>query len=221
MDGIHDLGGMHGFGEVEVEDNEPVFHAGWEVKAFALTSVPIPDSSIDRFRHAIERLPPETYLGAGYYGRWLYATESLFVETGLLGRAEIEERVTALRNGEDPPPATPAPPTTTTVEEARGAKREVDHPPRFAVGDAVVTREFPIHPSGHTRLPRYARGRVGAVAQVYDAYVFPDTNAHNLGESPQHVYCVGFGGKELWGEEAEPGTSVYLDLFETYLEPHR
>ncbi|MEE2777617.1 MAG: nitrile hydratase subunit beta [Acidobacteriota bacterium] len=218
MDGIHDLGGMHGFGRVEVEVNEPVFHADWEAKVFALTGVPIPDSSIDRFRHAIERLPPEVYLSVGYYGRWLHAAESLFVETGLLAREEINERLTAIEAGEAIPGPAPLRPRA-DADGPRGAKREVARDPRFAVGDAVVTLEFPIHPTGHTRLPRYARDKEGTVVEVYESYVFPDTNAHGLGESPQHVYCVGFGGRELWGDEAEPETTVHLDLFESYLEP--
>ncbi|MDX1382759.1 MAG: nitrile hydratase subunit beta [Thermoanaerobaculia bacterium] len=218
MDGIHDLGGMHGFGAVEKEVDEPVFHEPWEARAFALSSL-APGGNIDAFRHAIERLPPATYLTAGYYGRWLHALETRMVELGLVSRDEIDAHLEAYRRGAAPPAVAPSAPPDSTP--ATSVRRGVDRPPRFAVGDPVVAGEFPIHPQGHTRLPRYVRGREGVVVSVYDAYVFPDTNAHDLGESPQHVYCVGFTGRELWGDEAEPGTSVHVDLFESYLEAPR
>ena len=222
MDGIHDLGGMHGFGLVEVEEDEPVFHEAWEGRVLGLAFAAPTGGNVDRFRHTIERLPPRTYLSVGYYGRWLHAVETLLVDQGLLAQEEIAARLAALVAAEAPAPVAPAPqPPTPAGGSPPGARREVAHEPRFAVGAGVITREFPIHPSGHTRLPRYARGRKGTIVDVYDAYVFPDTNAHGLGESPQHVYCVGFSGRELWGDEAEPGTTVHLDLFELYLEHSR
>jgi nitrile hydratase subunit beta len=90
-------------------------------------------------------------------------------------------------------------------------------PPRFSCGDRVRTFSWPA--TGHTRLPAYARGRSGTVAAWHGAWVFPDSNAHGRGESPQHLYTVAFEGTELWGAEAENGSSVSLDLFESYLEP--
>jgi len=190
MDGIHDLGGMHGFGPVVVEHEEPVFHAAWEGRVFALAGLAIRGglANPDAFRHAIERLSPAEYLTAGYYGRWLAALERLLSERGALPRR--------------------APAAT--------ARRDVPRVARFAVGDAVVARK--VHPAGHTRLPRYVRGRRGVVACVHPAWVFPDTNAHERGEHPQHVYAVRFAATELWGDDADPAASVHVDLFESYLE---
>jgi len=192
MDGIHDLGGMHGFGRVPWSEAEPAFHAPWEGRVFALASLALAGgvANIDGFRHAIERLDPVTYLTSGYFGRWLAAAELLLRET-------------AGRNLERP--ASP------------GTLRTVDRTPRFAAGDRVRTRQM--HPAGHTRLPRYARGLRGAVALVHPPFVFPDTNAHGQGEEPQHVYAVRFAARELWGDDAEPGVHVHVDCFESYLEP--
>src|SRR5262245_1352102 len=191
MDGIHDLGGMHGFERIVVERDEPVFHAAWEGRVFALAGLAIAAglANPDAFRHAIERLSPVDYLTAGYYGRWLAALERLVAERG----------------------AAPRP------GRARTARRDAPRRPRFAVGDAVVARN--VHPAGHTRLPRYVRGRRGVVARVHPAWVFPDTNAHDRGEEPQHVYAVRFTAAELWGDGADPAASVHVDVFESHLEP--
>jgi hypothetical protein len=199
VDGIHDLGGMQGFGPVVVEPDEPVFHAPWEGRVFALASLVVGRglATPDAFRHAIERLPPVVYLTAGYYGRWLAAVERLLVETGVVAGA--------------PSPAGHVP--------AHGALREVAAAPRFAVGEPVVARN--VHPAGHTRLPRYVRGRRGVVVRVHPAWVFPDTNAHGLGESPQYVYAVRFTARELWGDDADPRAVVHVDVFESHVEPAR
>ncbi len=192
MDGIHDLGGMQGFGRVPWSETEPRFHAPWEGRVFALASLALAGgvANADAFRHAIERLHPVAYLTSGYYGRWLAATELLLREAA--GR-EL------------------------TRPASLAALRSVDPAPRFAAGDRVRTRRM--HPTGHTRLPRYARGLPGTVALVHPAFVFPDTNAHQGGEHPQHVYAVRFAARELWGEGAEPGVQVHVDCFESYLEP--
>jgi nitrile hydratase len=227
---------MHGFGPVRVERDEPVFHHRWEGRVLALTGAAGGSyaPNLDKFRHAIERLGPVTYLTAGYYGRWLHATETRLVEAGELEPGAVERRARELAAAREPAGA-PAPvtPATTAGDAAAAAerraqaagadrprsrfRREVDRPPRFAAGDVVRARE--IHPAGHTRLPRYARGKRGRIQAVYDAYVFPDTHAHDQGEAPQYAYSVAFEGEELWGADAEPGTRVHLDLFEPYLEP--
>lgn len=193
MDGIHDLGGKHGFGGSLRERDESSFHEDWERRAFVLTSLLLGAGcfNTDEFRHAIERLDPRAYLGDGYWGRWLGASETLIRDAG----------------GE---------PKRGRVADS-SAKREIDRAPRFAVGDEVVTRKR--YPSGHTRLPGYARACRGTVAIVQGAWVLPDTNAHGGGECPESVYSVRFPGEELWGESAEPGTCVHIDLFESYLEP--
>jgi nitrile hydratase len=230
MDGIHDLGGMHGFGPVRVERDEPVFHSRWEGRVYALTGATGADftPNIDKFRHAIERMEPVEYLSAGYYGRWLRAIETRLVEAGALPAGAVDRRAREIAAGTFeraiPPSAPPGgAAVATTAPEAQPAatrprsryRREVDRSPIFATGATV--RVCNLHPAGHTRLPRYVRGKRGRVETIYAAYVFPDTHAHDLGEEPQYLYCVAFEGEELWGRDAEPGTRVYLDLFEPYL----
>ena len=192
MDGIHDLGGRHGFGGSLRERDDASFHAAWERRVFAMfMSMAGYFDSQDQGRHALERLDPVTYLTAGYYGRWLVCMENLIAERGG---------------------------TLVTPQDARDtARRDVPTPPRFAPGDAVRTRVR--HAAGHTRLPGYARGRRGTVILQQGGWVLPDTNAHGQGECPEHVYAVRFEGRELWGDTAEPTTCVHLDLFESYLEP--
>jgi len=187
------MGGMHGFGAVVVEPNEPVFHAAWEGRVCALVALALGAriANIDRFRHAIERLEPVEYLSAGYYGRWLGALELLV--------REWRERGEPLESG------------------GPGTLRAVAAAPRFAVGDVVRTRN--LQPSGHTRLPGYARGKRGTIARKQPGFVFPDTNSAGRGENPQWVYAVRFGAAELFGSGAEPKACVHVDLFESYLEP--
>jgi len=232
MDGIHDLGGMHGFGPIRVERDEPVFHARWESRMVALQNASGGSFSlnIDRFRHAIERMDPAEYLTAGYYGRWLRAIETQLVEAGELEPGAVERlaRELAQRRERDrdagatiarpapTPPSERSVPARAPRRPRSRYRREVDRAALFRAGDAVRTRD--VHPAGHTRLPRYARGKSGRVESLYAAYVYPDTNAHGLGEDPQYLYCVSFAGDELWGPDAEPGTRMYVDLFEPYLE---
>lgn len=223
MDSIHDMGGMHGFGPVVVEADEPVFHAQWEARVMAMANLlrgPIL-TNVDAFRYAIERMEPASYLTAGYYGRWLAALERLLVEAGVLAPGEIEARLQGAPSGnEAAAKKTPAARAPGDAQPSRGADagvvRTVGKSPRFALGQTVWARN--IHPEGHTRLPRYVRGRRGIVDRVHPACVFPDTHAHGLREDPQYVYSVRFAASELWGEDAEPGASVRLDLFEDYLE---
>ena len=211
MDGIHDLGGMHGFGSVAKEIDEPVFHAPWEGRVFALVNLALAlgVGNLDAFRHAIERMEPAAYLTAGYYGRWLAALQTLLIEQGVVTPAEIA----AHRRG------TPCPMETmpSLVPGTPLAQRTVASAPRFAVGQPVRARN--IHPAGHTRLPRYVRGKCGPIARLHPAWVFPDTNAHGRGERAQYVYSVRFEAGELWGPDAEPRTAVHVDLFEEYVEP--
>ena len=193
MNGIHDLGGRHGFGQSLETRDERGFHAAWEGRVFAIASLLMASGcfNTDEFRHAIERLDPVAYLADGYYGRWLRAVELLVQEAQ--GR-----------------------PKPGTVRDTT-ARRALDPDARFSVGDRVTTRN--LHRAGHTRLPGYARARVGSVAMLQGGWVLPDTNAHHQGEHPEPVYAVRFDGTELWGASAEPGTSVTVDLFESYLEP--
>jgi nitrile hydratase subunit beta len=217
MDGIHDMGGMHGFGKVEPERNEPVFHAAWEGRCLALNRAMgvIGAWTIDEGRSGIEALPPQVYLAHSYYGKWALRLENMVINRGL---ADAEEIATghALRPGKtvkcklglaDVPHAL-----------TRGSfGRQPPAPARFKVGERV--RAKVIHPATHTRLPRYARGRVGTIEAVRGCHVFPDTSAVGAGENPQWLYTVVFDGRELWGENADPTLTVSIDAFEPYLEP--
>lgn len=218
MNGVHDLGGFQDFGPVLPETDEPVFHAQWERRAFALTlAMAAPGGwNIDMSRHARESLPPAQYLASTYYEIWLAGIEKLMARRGLVTPGEIEAGRMMV-----PAAAVPRVLTADLVGEvlARGgpADREASGPACFAPGDTVRARN--INPKGHTRLPRYARGREGTVVRVHGCHVFPDSNAHGLGEAPQWLYSVRFAARELWGEEAKTGDNVHIDLWEPYLEP--
>jgi nitrile hydratase len=224
MDGIHDLGGMHGFGHVEREENEPVFHAPWEAVMVAIQrSTRGPDCTIDEFRHSVERMDPAHYLASSYYEHWLDGLVRLLTEKGVISAEALDARTsffqarpeapaTAALSAPLPPPAPREP-----RREPESSFRPETAPPRFAPGDLVVTKN--LHPRGHTRLPRYTRGKRGVVAVRRGTHVFPDTNAHGLGEQPQPLYSVRFEARELWGDAAEPNQHVYSDLWESYLLP--
>jgi nitrile hydratase len=216
MDGIHDMGGMHGFGKVEPEPNEPVFHAPWEGRTYAInralgfTGI----WTIDETRAGIERLPPEVYLGSSYYRKWELRLEKLLVEKGLADADEIASGH-ALRPGK----ALKRTMKTADVANAlsRGSfSRPAQGPARFKAGDKVRTKN--IHPATHTRLPRYARGKTGVVEAIRGCHVYPDTVAIGQGEDPQWLYTVLFDGRELWGEASDPSLKVSIEAFEPYLE---
>lgn len=187
MNGIHDLGGMHGLGDVVVEEDEPVFHEAWEGRVRGLMRELMLKGmfNLDEFRHATERLPPALYLESSYYERWFHSVELLLEEKGF----EIPE---------------PVPGPDTHVEA------------RFAPGAAVVTRND--HPAGHTRLPRYARGKRGVVESVHGPSLLADTHAVRTGRNWEPVYTVVFDAAELWGSTAEHDQTVSLDLWQSHLE---
>lgn len=218
MDTVADMGGMQGFGRVKLDPpNDPPFHEEWERRAFALAllSMRVSGTNLDAFRHALNRQHPIDYLGHGYYGRWLKGAENLLTDSAIIAPGAVEARARKLRGEdvEEPPAPEPAKPDYTPT--AAGSLRTVEAPPKFSPGDRV--RAADIHPSGHTRLPRYVRGRTGVVQRVRPAQVLPDTNAHFQGENAQHVYSVAFESTELWGPEAERFT-LSIDLYESYLE---
>jgi nitrile hydratase len=214
VNGIHDLGGMHGFGRVDAERDEPVFHARWERRTFGMRLIAGQrlGGNIDEGRHWIERLDPIRYLAHGYYGRWLASLEDRLTGAGVLHAGELDARVAGARRPAAPLPALPAP----RAPAPHGFVRALERPPVFGVGDRVRTTNH--QPAGHTRLPAYARTRRGVVARVYPACIYPDVHAHGGGEDPQYVYAVRFACRELFGPTADPTAFVHLDCFEPYLE---
>jgi nitrile hydratase beta subunit len=218
MNGVHDMGGMQGMGRVEHEQNEPVFHVPWEGRALAmnLASAAWRKWSLDAFRYQIELLPPAEYLRMSYYEKWFTALTECLLQSGLITRAEIGSGKPAPGNVKATPPLT-ADKVPSMLRSGAIASRDVAVAPRFHAGQPARTRN--INPTGHTRLPRYARDKQGTIHQDHGVYVFPDTSAHSRGENPQHVYSVRFAARELWGEQASPRDAVYLDLWDDYLEP--
>jgi nitrile hydratase subunit beta len=217
MNGAHDMGGVHGFGAVLPEPDEPVFHANWERRVLALTLAmgATGEWTLDAARFARENRPPAEYLSKSYYQIWLAGLEQLLVERGLVAPGELAEgrslwpakavkRTLAARD------------TAGLLKRGGPTNREAAGPARFKVGDQVRAKN--IHPVTHTRLPRYVRGHTGTITCVHGCHVLPDSNAHGHGEDPQWLYTVAFPGRELWGAEADPTVTVSVDAFEPYLE---
>jgi nitrile hydratase beta subunit len=217
MNGVHDMGGQHGMGPVQYEKNEPVFHAAWEARVYALTRAMRAwrKWNIDTDRHAIELLPPADYLRMSYYERWFRRLETHVVQYGLVTKEELESGRAASGSAQANPALSLA---TSSLWYTRGIASSEDPNvrPLFKVRQRVRARN--INPTGHTRLPRYARGKTGVIVRDHGIYIFPDTNAHFQGEKRQHVYSVRFTARELWGEDASPRDSVHLDMWDDYLE---
>jgi len=222
MNGIHDMGDMDGFGPVQPETNEFVFHEPWEARVFGMSmaSAGLAPAPIDAPRHLIERLDPAVYLASSYYERWLAWLEKALVAGGVLSREQIEAKIKDISANPDlliprrEDPAT-AENIGALIRRGNPVTRTIRTKPRFAVGDRVMTRN--LNPRGHTRLPRYSRGKHGVIAAYHGAHVFPDTNAHGLGENPQHLYTVRISARELWGDTAEANECILIDLWESYL----
>jgi nitrile hydratase beta subunit len=215
LNSVHDMGGMHGMGPIAPEADEPVFHAAWEGRVHAMVVATPTRSNLDAGRHRREKIPAPEYLRMTYYEKWLASLVASLVEAGLVSEAE-------LASGRADPAAAKATPrlSPAVVEPALntrgGYQREVGAQPMFKPGDQVRARN--INPTGHTRLPRYARGHVGVVERYNGAHVFPDTHARGGGEDPRPLYSVRFTARELWGVDAPERDSVSLDLWEPYLE---
>jgi nitrile hydratase subunit beta len=217
VNGVHDMGGQQGMGPVQYEKDEPVFHATWESRVYALSRAMRAWQrwSLDTDRHALEVMAPLDYLRMSYYERWLNRLEVQLVTYGFVTKEELQ-------SGKPASGSTRATPAFTLATSPgwlnRGLPPGQDPKirPSFKVGQRVRARN--INPVGHTRLPRYARGKAGIVVRDHGVYVFPDTNAHFQGEKRQHVYSVRFTARELWGEDASRRDSVHLDMWDDYLE---
>jgi nitrile hydratase subunit beta len=217
MNGVHDMGGMHGFGKVEPEVDEPVFHAPWEGRVLAMNramgSLGLWNIDIGRFSR--ETLPPDVYLGSSYYRKWTLGLENLVVRYSLVGEDELAA-------GRALHPAAPVKRRLTAADApkllSRGSfERPAAAPARFTVGDRVRMKNM--HPVGHTRLPRYIRGHVGVIECVRGCHVFPDAVVAGRGEEPHWLYTVVFDGRELWGEGSDPTLKVSVEAWEPYLDP--
>ena len=218
MNGVHDMGGMHGFGPVVYDPNEPVFHAPWEgpVRGMVQLIAARGQVNIDSGRHSLERLPPVDYLRWSYFEKWFAALTNRMLDAGQI----TPEELATGRKAEGTAVATP--PITgemgaKLLASVHSYERTIAAQPRFTAGDQIRARN--INPEGHTRLPRYARGRLGIVTRYHGAHVYPDSNAHFAGEAPQPLYTVRFTARELWGDTANAADTVSLDLWEDYLDP--
>lgn len=221
MDGVHDMGGMHGMGLLETGEDDEVFHSDWERRIFAINNAigPLKFRNIDESRHARERMPPGKYLSSSYYQIWYDGLIRILTEKGLITLDELAGNAPPI-----PPKITLGPKLAAEnvdkVMDKGGVYRiddeKADHiAASFAPGDKVRGRN--IHPAGHTRLPRYVRGRVGEIICDYGVHVFPDASAHGA-DKPQHLYNVRFASRELWGPDGTDGDFIYLDLWDDHLE---
>lgn len=218
MNGVHDMGGMHGMGPIDVDEAEqPIFHGEWEKRVFAINNAvgALKIRNIDESRHARERMKPDLYMSSSYYQIWLDALERILAEKGMYSAEELagdipRQPITAAHG----PMMEPA-----QVDGflAKGGYfyREEGKAASYKLGDLVRGRN--IHPAGHTRLPRYARGKQGEIIADYGIQVFPDANAHGR-EAHQHLYCVRFSSIELWGADGTKGDFVHIDLWDDHLE---
>jgi nitrile hydratase beta subunit len=215
VNGVHDMGGMHGLGPVAPEPDEPVFHAEWERRVHALVIASPTRGNIDAGRHRRELIPGPDYLRMTYYEKWFAALTEMLLRGGVITAEE-------LASGARDPAAAKATPrlapqdVAPALARAGSYRRDTTSAPAFRAGDKVRARN--LNPAGHTRLPRYVRGRMGVVERCHGAHVFPDSHAHGGGEDPRPLYTVRFTARELWGPDAAERDSVSLDLWEPYLE---
>jgi nitrile hydratase len=212
MNGIHDMGGMQGLGELRYEENEPMFHESWEGRVFAL----IRAMQVGSLRPYIERIPAVDYLRMSYYERWYTAFVTRLIESGVVTRAEVE-------NGQADPAAVKGTPLVTPAVAREllfrtpRTEQDLELTPRFHVGDRVRGRN--IHPTTHTRMPHYTRGKTGVVERDRGVFNLPDSEGVSTEPKPQHVYLIRFTVRELWGEDAPAHDALYIDMWEDYLEP--
>ncbi|HEY1747074.1 MAG TPA: nitrile hydratase subunit beta [Xanthobacteraceae bacterium] len=217
MDGIADMGGMHGFGPLERADERGPFHNEWERRILGITFAALGAGlfNVDEIRRTTESADPLTYLKSTYYERWLYSAEDLLKEKGAVTAGELATGRSVTGPANNVPPVTKE--IARVILEHGGTSRSADGAPsRFKSGDAVVARN--IHPRGHTRLPRYVRGKCGTIVLDHGIFALPDSNSAGLGLQPQHVYGVRFTARELWGPRASERDTLQIDLFDDYLD---
>jgi nitrile hydratase len=211
------MGGMDGFGKVEAEPNEPVFHEKWEGRVMAMVRAMGAQGAfnIDMSRFYRESLPPHVYLASSYYKKWFLGLEDMLVAKGYIAADEV-------KSGHALAAAKPLKRGAFKLDDVERVMvrgrfgRPAVAPAKFKPGDRVRARN--IHPATHTRLPRYVRGHPGVIERNHGCQVFPDSAAMDAGENPQWLYTVVFDAVELWGRDADPTVKVSIDAFEPYLE---
>ena len=222
MSRVHDMGGRLGDGPVRPEAGDaPVFAQDWHARALALTLAAgaLGQWTLDRSRFAHKSLLPADYMAFSYYEKWLAGLADLLVARGVVSREEL--------TGAEPAPSPLAVRRLQADKVAPGLARGAPvtregAAPRFAIGDRVRTRRPARNlqiDGGHTRLPGYAAGLTGQIEMRHGCHVFPDSNAHGLGEAAQPLYTVVFDAAEVWGHAEQAGDTVTCDLWESYLEP--
>jgi nitrile hydratase subunit beta len=215
MNGVHDMGGMQDMGPMRPEKNEPVFHAAWEGRVFAMYLAIDGDWPGGSGRYQRELIPPAEYLRMSYYERWLTSLSELLVRSGMVTRTELETGVAHERNTKGRHMLR-ADEVAAMIATGGTSARDVPVAAKFHEGQRVRARN--VNPMGHTRLPRYARGKLGVITRDRGVQVFNDSFVQGLGEKPQHLYSVRFAARELWGQEAAATDSVYVDLWDDHLE---
>jgi nitrile hydratase len=221
MDGVHDMGGMHGFGQVVRPGGELAYHERWEPRVFAIQML----VGAERLgagpggRAVREEMEPSQYLAASYYERWLYSAEQALLRGARIAPGDVEAMAERLAAGETIPEYRDAAMAERILADLRRVRRMAGRPAdaRFDPGQRVRVKR--IHPPGHTRCPRYVRGVVGRVDEVRGADRLPDRAVYGEKVAAEAVYSVAFRSEDLWGPSKEPAWLVYLDLWESYLEP--
>jgi nitrile hydratase subunit beta len=221
MDGVHDMGGMHGFGRVVEPGGELAYHSPWEPRVFAIQMLVGLEGlgAGPGGRPVREEMEPAHYLAASYYERWLYSAEQRLLRKGTIRPGEVEGAMERLAAGASVPEHRDA----AMAERIRADLRAVDPmdaPPadaRFDRGQRVRVKRM--HPAGHTRCPRYVRGASGVIEGVRGADRLPDRAVYGGQVEPEPVYSVAFRSQELWGPSEEAPWTVLLDLWDSYLDP--
>jgi len=219
MDGVHDLGGKQGFGPIDVNEVDVPFHADWEGRMWAIAQCArSPDWTIDWWRHVRELIDPVDYLSRPYFDSWAQTHIAAYIDSGSFTLDEIIASQSA---------STPAEPQSSQgyedilaaiEEQAYRFDREIDAQPAYQVDDKIFTRH--LLPGHHTRLPAYARGKPGVIHAHHGAHVFADASAQG-NEIAQHLYSVVFEAGDLWHEAGNRKDRVFIDLWESYLDPAR
>jgi nitrile hydratase subunit beta len=217
MNGVFDMGGMHGMGPIQYEKTEPVFHAEWEARVYAMASAVGATGKLKLgLRPPIENMLAVDYLRTSYYEKWLHSLVERLVASDLVTRGEIENGRPAKGSTVTPVAVMPEAAVANLFRNPQ-TRREAPGPARFQAGQRVHTRN--LNPVTHVRLPRYARDKTGTIVRDHGVFVFADTSQYSLGDKPQHLYSVRFAARDLWGEQAAPQDGVYLDLYDDYLDP--